>query len=1657
MTGAGGQHSTAAGTPPERADAWFESAPGCGCLYLSPSGLILKSNAELLGWLGYEKTEVEGQMRLVDLLNFGGRIFYETHIALLLKANRKVNGIALDLLSKNGVTIPVLMNATQEQDSAGAPQYSRAVFFDTRERRSYEHELLAARKQAERDAEVLAERNLQLERAERALTHRAEQLARANEDLLHFAYAVSHDLKTPLRTVISFSQLLAMKAKGSLDGKSQHFLDSVVKAASRMGTMLEDLLHLAKTAGEQIQICEAISLNEVVERTLQILAAAIQDTQAKITIDSLPVVPGDVGQFSSLFQNLVGNAIKYRRQEVPLQIHISAEQKDGEWMISVRDNGLGFEPEVADRIFGVFQRLHGTEIEGTGIGLTICKRIVQRFGGRIWALGRPGEGAEFSFTIPREVAASNFDVEADQTSALVERITPAREEPSTDPVASGRHFDELFELLNLTHAMVRKMDGTILVWTDRTEQMFGWTKAEALGRQAHELFRTEFPIPLAEIKSTLLRKGDWSGTLKRYKRDGTAVWLASHWSLYRDGSGRPQSVIEIYSDITDLRRTELELQASSRQRDIALSAGQMGVWRWDSRTGVVEWDTTIESFLGMDAGSFERTFEGFTNRVHPDDLAGLQAQIRKALENRAEYSVEFRMRHVSGKYCWQRGRGRTTLDDQGLAVGLTGVVWDVTASRQTQDELRAAQARLALGVQLSDLALADIDYEAGTTHLSSDAAHCFGLGEAAITVPREVVHATFHPEDREELLRRIEACLDPAGPGWFEMDHRVIWPDGSVHWLSVRKLVLFAGTGASRRPLNAILAVIDVTARKLTELAWLEAAERLRIATEAAHLGVFDWDIPRDVVHWENSRTYEIMGRSREDGPIAGEEFFREVIHPDDVAPFQKAIADATAHDGAFRQRCRVRRKDGVLRWLEFSGQFEVSPTGAPLRLVGVIADVTEQIESEQALRNSERRLRELLDALPAAVYTTDAEGRLTMFNQAAVEFAGRVPTLAQDTWCVSWKLHWSDGRPMPHDQSPHALTLREGRPIRGVEAVAERPDGTRRHFIPYPSPLYDDSGQLNGAVNVLVDITDRKRMEEVLRQSEERYSLAAKATSDGLFDVSIKTGEAFLSPQWKETLGFPEGEPSDKHAWFLSRVHPEDVETVTQSAGLHFKEGRPYDIEIRVRRKDESYIWVRSRAEAVRDESGTAIRMVGTMTDITPGKLDEQYLRIAFDLAPVGMAYVGLDECFVKVNERMCEISGHSAEELTGMKVSGLTHPDDIAADEAKLLPYLQGKTPQYRNEKRYVRKDGSIRWVAVTARMIRDAEGKPLYSISVIQDVHDAKVAAEALRQGEERYRLVEQATDDALWDWNPITGENYLSPRWKALLGFEEQELPNREESFFSRLHPEDTAGVTEALRQHFDEHHPYQVEVRLRPNTGSYRWFRSRGAAIRDHSGKVIRMVGSISDITQRKQAEHALLQRTAELEALLIHAPIGFATFDREYRYLRINNVLCDINGLPVEAHLGRTVAEVLPNVPGVAGLLEQVFTTGKSVQIEVTGETAKQPGVTRYWLAGYYPVLGEEQDVAAAGVFVIETTERKRAEDQLRTSEAEFRATFEQAAVGKAQISAKTGRFIRVNAEYCRITGYSAGELAGMKPLDLTFAEDRAVEDTWMKARSVSS
>ena len=172
------------------------------------------------------------------------------------------------------------------------------------------------------------------------------------------------------------------------------------------------------------------------------------------------------------------------------------------------------------------------------------------------------------------------------------------------------------------------------------------------------------------------------------------------------------------------------------------------------------------------------------------------------------------------------------------------------------------------------------------------------------------------------------------------------------------------------------------------------------------------------------------------------------------------------------------RRKDGTLIDISLTVSPVRDRTGRVIGASKIARDVTAQKRAEDALRDSERRLQELLSAIPAAIYTTDRAGKITYYNEAAVEFSGRRPTIGTDEWCVSWKLYWPDGTPLPHDQCPMAVALKEERPIRGKEAVAERPDGTRVPFIPFPTPIRDARGNVTGAINMLVDISERKQAE---------------------------------------------------------------------------------------------------------------------------------------------------------------------------------------------------------------------------------------------------------------------------------------------------------------------------------------------------------------------------------------------------------------------------------------------------------------------------------------------------------------------------------------------------------------------------------------------------
>jgi PAS domain S-box-containing protein len=241
-------------------------------------------------------------------------------------------------------------------------------------------------------------------RAEEHLVKTVGELKRSNDELGHFAYVASHDLQEPLRMVASYTQLLAKRYQGRLDPDADEFIAYAVDGSNRMQQLIRDLLAYSRAGTGGMEFRE-ISSERALHKALVNLHAAIQESGAVVTSDSLPAVTTDDTQLSQVFQNLIGNAIKYRSAEAP-RIHVSATAGGGkERIFSVRDNGLGIDPQYFDRIFVLFQRLHGREeFAGTGIGLAICKKILERLGGRIWVESQLDKGSIFHFALPEGVA-----------------------------------------------------------------------------------------------------------------------------------------------------------------------------------------------------------------------------------------------------------------------------------------------------------------------------------------------------------------------------------------------------------------------------------------------------------------------------------------------------------------------------------------------------------------------------------------------------------------------------------------------------------------------------------------------------------------------------------------------------------------------------------------------------------------------------------------------------------------------------------------------------------------------------------------------------------------------------------------------------------------------------------------------------------------------------------------------------------------------------------------------------------------------------------------------------------------------------------------------------------------------------------------------------
>jgi PAS domain S-box-containing protein len=355
-----------------------------GILLSTPDGKMLAANPEACRIFGRTEEEIQkvGRNGILDMTDPRVAVFLEERLRTGM-ARGEVTGIR-----KDGTRFPCEQSSVLFRDKDGNIRTS-IIIRDITERKKTEEEL---RKYREHLEEMVAQRTAELEKT-------ANELKRSNTDLEQFAYSASHDLQEPLHVIKGFLGLIQKRYKDNLDEKGHEFIRVTIDGAKRMQELIRDLLEYSRV-GTKAKEFKPIKCAVVLDKVLFNLKVAIEESRAEVTHDILPTVMADAVQLGSLFQNLIGNAIKFHGAEPP-KVHISAEKRDSEWIFTVCDNGIGIDPKFSERIFSVFQRLHTTaEYPGTGIGLAICKKIVEKHGGRIWVESEPGKGTTFYFTIP---------------------------------------------------------------------------------------------------------------------------------------------------------------------------------------------------------------------------------------------------------------------------------------------------------------------------------------------------------------------------------------------------------------------------------------------------------------------------------------------------------------------------------------------------------------------------------------------------------------------------------------------------------------------------------------------------------------------------------------------------------------------------------------------------------------------------------------------------------------------------------------------------------------------------------------------------------------------------------------------------------------------------------------------------------------------------------------------------------------------------------------------------------------------------------------------------------------------------------------------------------------------------------------------------------
>ncbi len=800
----------------------------------------------------------------------------------------------------------------------------------------------------------------------------------------------------------------------------------------------------------------------------------------------------------------------------------------------------------------------------------------------------------------------------------------------------------------------RDLSNNEVIWSDTLWTLFGLTPGNE--KATFELWQNivhpeDLKKTLAFVGEVTEKGGELNHEYRICRPDGSVRWIHSRSTPLRDEEGHVIRYVGTNTDITERKQMELELMQSKIRFNYAFDASQSGVWEWDITSDALSWSEQVWRLYGLEPDSFPLNNQLCVDTVHPEDREMASWIIKSAVSKGVAASLEYRTVHPDGSIHWLTSRGMPIHDAQGNVVRYIGAIIDITERKKIELELVESNRRLDMALEAARAGVWEWDMKKNANTWSDEAWVLYGLEKNCAEPSFDLWASTIHPDDRESAMKTVS---DASGQGKeLYVEYRVCYPNGSVHWLMSRGKPQLNNKGQTVRYIGTI---IDITERKKTEIALEESKKRMTFALDATNSGVWEWNVIEDNVTWTDSvwRLYDL----EPDSKSTTHKLCETNIHPLDKDMTFEKVMSAANHDKDINVEYRVCHRDGTVHWLQCRGVPFYNSEGKVKSYIGTVTDITDRKELLNDLMESKMRLSQALEAARAGVWEWNLKTNENIWST--------------ETWPL-YGLDWRNGEkptfdlwkntvyPEDREQTVQAVTnASKAKTELNTEYRVEHPDGSIHWLMSRGRPLYNNHGKVDRYLGTVIDITNRKKIEDELQKNREKLDFILKKSHVGVWDLNLQNYHVERSPEHAHIFGDDYALSEWSLEKFLNYVVPEDRARIQALIMNSIQKHEGYTFECRINRSKGELRWIWVTGTCQPDVNDNTMHVLGIVQDITEQKkaeaairANESKFRNIFDHSPVAIGIGEIEKGILfDVNNALLELFEFEREEVIGRSI---------------------------------------------------------------------------------------------------------------------------------------------------------------------------------------------------------------------------------------------------------------------------------------------------------------------------------------------------------------------------------------------------------------------